>query len=146
MGRMELKWHVKWDPLIIKVSFKCKFACAEAHSISLILKFGLHEMTTKDFTFFEPSKIVQCSAHITQPNTPRDSVCMEASTVTSPTVGLHFWMYIRWYVILWMVLSLSRLPCLSRSLRCHECEHRSTSALLQWVDCPVHPPGDNSRC
>lgn len=51
MRRVGLKWHVKWDPLIIKVSFKCKFVCSEAYSISLILKFGLNELTTKAFPF-----------------------------------------------------------------------------------------------
>lgn len=149
---MGLKWHVKWDPLIIKVSFKCKFVRSEARGISLILKFGLHKLTTKAFSILP--QIVQLSTHITQHLTLYDSVCMKAPTVTSPAVEVHLWIYIRSRVILRTPLSLPRalkssssfLPHPSLSLRSRECDRRNTSAPLQWADCPVHPPGDSSRC
>lgn len=77
---------------------------------------------------------------------------MEAPTLTTPAErgGVHLWISIRSSVILLFEkhhnLQLCFLPCPALFLRCPECGHRSTSALLQWADCQVHPPVDSSRC
>lgn len=156
MRRMGLKWHVKWDPLIINVLFKCKFVFSQAHSISLNLKFGLYELTTKAFPFLP--QIVQLSARITQRFKSSDLVCTEASTVTRPAVGVHLlnfyqiWCHFVDGVVTtksfektYWACGLS-LPHLFPSLRCLECERRSTNAPLQWAGCPKRLPGDSSRC
>lgn len=49
---MRLKWHVKWDPLIINVSFKCKFVCSRAYSVRFILKVWIARTDNKSFFHF----------------------------------------------------------------------------------------------
>lgn len=151
---MWLKWHTGWDPLIIKALFKCKFWYSKAQMRRLNSEVWIAQADKKSFSILP--QIVQLSAHITQHLTYSDSVCMEAPTLTRPAEGVHLWISIWSDVILLKVLSLlgalkcsiichSFLPCPAPSLRCLECGHRSTSALLQWASCPAHPLGDSSQ-
>lgn len=148
---MGLKWHVKWDSLVIKVSFKCKLGCTEAYSISLILNVRMHQLTTKAFPSFPSSSSIQ---HTSLSTSHPVSQCARKKQRLL-VLQWHLWIYMRSCVILWMVLLLperqhtvwcSSLPPLSLALRCLEYERRSTSAPLLSTVRPVHPPADSSRC
>lgn len=155
---MWLKWHVKWDPLIIKVSFKCKFRCAGACSVGLISEVWIARADNKSFFFphFAPDSAAFSSHHSTL-YMLWFSMQREVPTVTSPAVGVHLWIHIRSHVIPLTPLSplgalrssticSSFLPRPAPSLRCLEFGRRKTSAPLRWEDRPARPPGGSSRC
>lgn len=129
---MEPKWHVKWDSLIIKASFKCKSGCAEAYGMGLILTLGMLTLTTKAFPFRRSEN--RFSTLRSALHTPRFSLHDSISSYWACT-GVRA-----------DVACSSCLPPRSPSSGCLECGRKSTGALLPWADCPVHPPGDSSQC